>query len=179
MGPDTLIEYILMLLSNFKADTNLFSSYQMMVRSFKAWEAHTGHAAQGLDWHHRLRSLLSVPLWHLPWSGFFSRFVSSSWHYGISNIHGGRSWSLSAVVNPLRMLCPVLELSHTAPFLSSWAVCETGRVRGGGRNGLGCSAGNDIGWYRYTKISLFGRQGIYLSIGLKFDPQELVMRLVC
>lgn len=95
-----------MLLSNFKADTNLFSSYQMMVRSFKAWEAHTGHAAQGLDWHHRLRSLLSVPLWHLPWSAFFSRFVSSSWHYGISNIHGGRSWSLSAVVNPFHRQAP-------------------------------------------------------------------------
>lgn len=69
---------------------------------------------------------------------------------------------------------------HTqSPFLSSWSVCEAGRVRGGGRNGLGCRAANDIKWYRYTKRSLCGRHGMYFSIGLKFDPQELVMRLVC
>lgn len=35
MGHDTLIEYLLMLLSNFKADTSLPSSYQVVVKGFK------------------------------------------------------------------------------------------------------------------------------------------------
>lgn len=155
MGHDTLIEYILMLLSDFKADTSLPSSYQMVVKGFKAGAP---SPSEKLTQTLLLRaSQVEVSAGQCP----CDTFLGQAFPLGLLATLGIMGYQISMVVDLgvcllwsalptgrlLRMLLPRVlgAVTHSLLFFHPG---QSVRQEGWGRNGLGCSAANDIKWWR-------------------------------
>lgn len=142
VGNDTLIESILMLLSNFKADTSLSSSYQMVVKSFRGGDTipQWGRSSHRLCCSgHWLASQVKVTTGQYPCEIFTGQTFSLGllaalgimWYQisMVADLEVSLQWSALFTGRLLRMLLPCVlgAVRHSLLFFHpGWSVRQEG-----------------------------------------------------